>query len=191
METSTFSTLPPEIVAGFLAPLEYQELSICRQVCPCWSSPQLGSRESRSKQVCKMLHKVIDSSSRLQYTLELGMHRMISLDQPGPGLSYHARRKLLRERETSWKHFKWRSKHSLDFPTRLGSIYEYINGFYANVQMPQISIVELPNAFTHPDRDTPARTWVLDVPDLQIVDFTMDPSLDLLIILAYSPPEFV
>jgi hypothetical protein len=116
------------------------------------------------------------------------MHRMVSLDYIGAGPSFDTRRRLLQEREYSWKHFKWRHKHTLSLPTT-GSIYEFIGGFYGNAMAAstRISFVELPNATA----DAAGRTWIHNMPDISFVDFTMDPSRDLLVLLANAPVEYV
>lgn len=115
---------------------------------------------------------------------------MISVHHTRLGPSFHARRKVLKEREHSWKHFKWRNKHALDLPAR-GNIYEYIGGFYGNFQEPLISLIELPSANAVSSPDTSTRSWVHDLRGLSVVDFTMDPSQDILILLAHAPTEYV
>lgn len=110
-----------------------------------------------------------------------------SSDTTGP--SFATRRKLLQERERSWKYFTWRNRHTLELPAH-GSIYEFIGGFYASVIPPLISFIELPSLVAGSDSDAPGRTWVHTMPDLSIVDFTMDPSQDLLILLTNALPEY-
>jgi len=80
------------------------------------------------------------------------MHRMVSLEYAGAGPPFDTRRRLLQERECSWKHFKWRNKHPLSLPTN-GSIYEFVGGFYGNAMAAstRISFVELPNATPDPE----------------------------------------
>jgi hypothetical protein len=142
------------------------------------------------KQVCKAFRKVVDSS-RLKYTIELAMHRMVSLDYIGTGPSFDTRRRLLQEREYSWKYFKWRNRHTLSLPTN-GSIYEFVGGFYGNAMAAStsISFIELPNAAPDPGPAS-RRTWIHEIPDISFVDFTMDPSRDLLVLLANSPTWYV
>lgn len=141
------------------------------------------------RQVCKTLRHIVHSS-RLQYTIDLGLHRMLSLDHSGKALPFHTRRKLLRECESNWRHFRWRQKHTLDL-FALGSIYELTGGFYGNAMPPFVTLVELPSATTDSALDTPGRSWFFSMPDIAVVDFTMDPAQDLLVLLAYAPSEFV
>lgn len=113
------------------------------------------------------------------------MHRMVSVHSSDRGPSFSMRRRLLHEREKSWKHFRWHNKHSLDLLT-FGSIYEFMGGFYGNVMGPDISFIELPSTTS---TSQPKRSWAYSMPDLHIVDFTMDPSQDLLVILVDAPEE--
>jgi len=54
----------------------------------------------------------------------------------------------------------------------------------------RISIVELPNATPDPGPAS-RRTWIHEIPDISFVDFTMDPSQDLLVLLANSPTWYI
>jgi hypothetical protein len=117
------------------------------------------------------------------------MHRMVSLDYAGTGPSFQRRRRILQDREYSWKNFEWRHSHTLTLPTT-GSIYEFIGGFYGNAMAPTISFIELPSA-TADSADTTGRAWIHNMPDMSFVDFTMDPSQDLLVLLANAPIEYV
>lgn len=118
------------------------------------------------------------------------MHRMISLEASDQGPSLATRRKLLRERERSWRHLNWHTQHALKLPAH-GSIYELIGGFYGNVIYPSITLIELPSTMPNSELDFPGRTWVHTMPDITIVDFTMDPSQDLLVLLANASAEYV
>lgn len=115
---------------------------------------------------------------------------MVSFKTSDQGPSFATRRKFLRQRELSWRHFNWHTRHALKISTH-GSIYEFIGGFYGNCIAPSISLVELPSTSPDSELDTPGRTWVHTVPDITIVDFTMDPSQDLLVLLANAPAEYV
>jgi len=167
MYFDSFLRLPVELVSHILGFLEFRDLLRCSEVC-------------------KPLRKILDSS-RLQYTIELGMHRMVSLDYAGTGPSFQRRRRILQDREYSWKNFEWRHRHTLTLPTT-GSIYEFIGGFYGNAMAPTISFIELPSA-TADSADTTGRAWIHNMPDVSFVDFTMDPSQDLLVLLANAPIE--
>jgi hypothetical protein len=73
-----------------------------------------------------------------------------------------------------------------------GSIYEFIGGFYGNAMAAStmISFVELPDVTADPG-SVSRRTWFHNMPGISFVDFTMDPSQDLLVLLANSPAEYV
>ena len=186
MSFKSFPCFPVELVSQILGFLEFQDLLSCSEVgCSSLACMILSPVH---RQVCQALRKVVDSS-RLRYTIELGMHRMVSLDYTGKGPSFHTRRRLLKDRENSWKHFRWRQKHTLHLPTS-GSIYEFVGGFYGNAQASAISFIQLPSATTDP-ADTPVRTWIHNMPDISFVDFTMDPSQDLLVLLSNASVEYV
>ena len=188
MAFKNFIRLPVELVSQVLGFLEFQDLLRCSEVR---FTPFTHALQLIDKQVCKALRKIVDSS-RLKYTIELAMHRMVSLDYIGTGPPFDMRRRLLQERELSWKHFKWRQRHTLSLPTT-GSIYEFIGGFYGNAMVAStlISFVELPNATSDPALDVPGKVWIHDMPGISFVDFTMDPSQDLLVLLANATAEYV
>lgn len=160
----------------------------------------------------KSLRKTIQDSSRLQYTVELATHRLISTQPTSTGLPLAARLKLLRDRERSWKTLSWRSCYSLDLPPT-GSVYEFVGGFYGNGReddrrvAPSISFFQLPSAADDDEEEAAAEEsdteteevgdrfhemkWTHTMLDLAIIDFTMDPVQDLLVLVAAAPTEYV
>jgi hypothetical protein len=96
----------------------------------------------------------------------------------------------------------------LDLPPT-GSVYEFVGGFYGNGReddrrvAPSISFFQLPSACDE-DEDVEEEgdeegesekfhemKWTHTMLDLAIIDFTMDPVQDLLVLVAAAPTECV
>jgi len=122
------------------------------------------------------------------------MHRMVSALPFSVGKSLPARLASLREREHSWKRLRCKSAHVLRFPAS-GSIYEFAGGIYGNAgdddrRVPlAISFFQLPSAESNPDH-TP-RSWTHSMGQLLVLDFTMDPTQDLLVLVSPAPSSYV
>ncbi|KAF8955319.1 hypothetical protein BDZ97DRAFT_1709646 [Flammula alnicola] len=173
----TLETLPVEIICHILGNLGMHDLLTCTMVT-------------------KHLRKVVVNSSRLQYTIELGRHRMISLLPASSSPSFATRLKFLHERETNWKYINWRDRQTLDLPPT-GSVYEFVGGLYGNGREDEsrvtasISFLELPssnNSFLGETQEE-LKLWTHAMEDVNIIDFTMDPSQDLLVLVALAPPD--
>ena len=83
---------------------------------------------------------------------------------------------------------EWKQRHTLKLPPT-GSVYEFIGGLYGNGREDD-SRVELPLSDTPMDPPN-LKTWTHPMGDVNIIDFTMDPSQDLLVLVALAPPEYV
>jgi hypothetical protein len=135
-------------------------------------------------------------SSRLQYTIELSKYRMVSLLPASASPPLATRLKLLRDRERAWKYVNWKKRHTLKLPPT-GSVYEFVGGLYGNgreddsLVTASISFLELPSADATLLGESPheLQMWTHAMTDVTIVDFTMDPSQDLLVLVALAPPE--
>lgn len=146
-------------------------------------------------QVSKHVHGIIRESSRLQFTIELGKHRM-STNLPKSSLFPFVKRlSSLREREDSWRSLKWHDRHRLGLP-RVASIYEFVGGIYGNGRdhdrqdpVPGISFFQLPYAGHDNDKDTVYKMWTHPFLDVNILDFTIDPAQDLLVLVTQCAPE--
>ncbi|KAF7360516.1 F-box domain-containing protein [Mycena venus] len=167
--------LPVELLCHVLALLEVDDLIRCGAV----------NRYFRS---------LIRESSRLQFTLELAKHRMLSLLPPTEFPPFSTRLKLLRNRERNWRSPQhWSPLQKLALPPT-GTVYEFVGGHYANGREDDnkitsgISFFELPS--TEPTcSDAPLKTWTHAMGSIKIVDFTMDPAQDLLVLVALAPPQ--
>ncbi|KAJ6473647.1 hypothetical protein C8R47DRAFT_717525 [Mycena vitilis] len=137
---------------------------------------------------------LVRESSRLQFTLDLAKHRMLSLLPPTDLPPFSTRLKLLRDRELSWRTpERWNTLQKLTLPPT-GTVYEFVGGYYANGREDDnkitsgISFFELPS--TEPTRlDAPLKSWTHAMGGIKIVDFTMDPAQDLLVLVALAPPQ--
>ena len=121
---------------------------------------------------------------------------MVSLLPASASPSFATRLKLLRDRERAWKYINWKKRHTLKLPPT-GSVYEFVGGLYGNGKEDDsrvtvsISFTELPSADTMLFDGLPheLQSWTHAMADITIVDFTMDPSQDLLVLVALAPPE--
>ncbi|TFK38165.1 hypothetical protein BDQ12DRAFT_651921 [Crucibulum laeve] len=169
--------LPIELICHILAYLEMKDLLPCTLVS-------------------KYLRKIILNSSRLQYTIELAKHRVVSLVPTSSSPSFATRLKLIRDRERAWRSMKWKSRHTLNLPPT-GSVYEFVGGLYGNGReddsriTASISFIELPSSDDAilNDGSQDLKMWTHSMGDVTIIDFTMDPSQDLLVLVALAPPD--
>ncbi|PPR01998.1 hypothetical protein CVT24_011121 [Panaeolus cyanescens] len=173
----TLQALPVELICHILHNLDMADLLACTMVCKC-------------------VRRVILESSRLQYTIELEKHRVVSLLPVTDPLPFATRLKILRERERAWKFIDWKKKHCLELPAT-GSVYEFVGGLYGNGREDEtgvttsISFLELPSVdpITRNIANSELKTWTHAMGDVTIIDFTMDPSQDLLVLVALTQPD--
>ncbi|KAH9478417.1 hypothetical protein JR316_0008872 [Psilocybe cubensis] len=177
MSPVNLQNLPIEITCHIFSCLEMHDLLACSQVT-------------------KHLRRIIANSSQLQYAIELGRYRMVPLLPASVGPSFSTRLSLLRDRERAWKYMNWKKKYTLKLPPT-GSIYEFVGGLYGNGReddsrtTASISFLELPTADITGMNKSPdeLQMWTHPMGDITIVDFTMDPSQDLLVLVALAPSE--
>ncbi|KAF9450622.1 hypothetical protein P691DRAFT_454949 [Macrolepiota fuliginosa MF-IS2] len=179
-------SLPAELLTSILSCLDTQDLLACNATA-------------------KHLARLISASSHLQYTIDLTKHRLLSILPSHPKYPpYATRLKVLREREDAWRELAWKGRHTLQLPPT-GSVYEFVGGIYGNGREDEnrvtasISFLELPSSdFVPPTSTTPEdeprpekqlRTWTHAMGDVAIIDFTMDPSQNLLVLVALAPPD--
>ncbi|KIY64642.1 hypothetical protein CYLTODRAFT_425006 [Cylindrobasidium torrendii FP15055 ss-10] len=161
-----FDMLPVEIAGVILAFLTFEDL-----VSACL--------------VNKQVYSIIQESSRLQYILDLARFRMVAnYESKTP---YVKRLEALRKREAAWRTLTWQRRHRLLLPA-VASIYEFVGGIYGNGRdhdrqdpIPGISFFQLP--YGGLDEQPTYKMWSFPFPDLDIRDFTIDPSQDLLVLI--------
>ncbi|KAF8155720.1 hypothetical protein B0H34DRAFT_783484 [Crassisporium funariophilum] len=139
------------------------------------------------------MHDLLAST---RYTIELAKHRMVSLLPASASPAFATRLKMLRDRERAWKYMDWKKRHTLRLPPT-GSVYEFVGGLYGNGReddsrvTASISFLELPSvdAFFLNEPHEELKMWTHAMGDVTIIDFTMDPSQDLLVLVALAPPD--
>jgi hypothetical protein len=116
------------------------------------------------------------------------MHRMVSTLPLSSNPPLASRLEILRERENAWKRLEWKRRCSLDIIPS-GWIFEFANGVFGYVSFIQggapaqsIDFFEPPSVDSPSNEVTRVRTYNMD--NLSIVDFAMDPTHDLLVLLA-------
>jgi hypothetical protein len=99
----------------------------------------------------------------------------------------NTRLKSLHNREHNWGNLSYRDKHKISLlPT--GCVYEFVGDVYANgretdrLSTGSISFYSLPSSASDSER-----RWTHHTENLNIVDFTMDPAQDLLVLVATAP----
>lgn len=172
--------LPVELICCVLSHLEHRDLLQCTLVS-------------------KLFYKLVNETSRLMYTLELAKSRMVSILSPEDKLNFAHRLELLKDREQAWRVLAWKHRRTLDLPPT-GSLYEFVGGVYGNgregdnrmttsisfLELPSLGIPSRTEDITAPQE---LKLWTHLMPDLNIIDFTMDPIQDLLVLVAVAPLE--
>ncbi|TFK22468.1 hypothetical protein FA15DRAFT_622483 [Coprinopsis marcescibilis] len=177
-QTDTIPSLPTELICNILSYLGCIDLLRCQLVC-------------------KVFRKLIVETSRLSYTIELYKHRMVTVVPQSDHSTYASRLAMLKDRERNWRMLNWRHRCSVDLPPT-GSLYEFVGGVYANGKeganrvTASISFLELPSLGI-PSREkdgamlSELQSWVHIMPEYNIIDFTMDPVQDLLVLVVVAP----
>ncbi|THU80067.1 hypothetical protein K435DRAFT_512266 [Dendrothele bispora CBS 962.96] len=137
--------------------------------------------------VSKRLNKIIADSSSLQFSIELAKYRMRPPSASTSEMPYTARLHLLRSREQGWRTLIPKARHILQL-AHSGAVYEFSGGVYGNGKendqrsTTSITLYDLPILESGTQNH---RTFSLD--GLDTVDFTMDPSQDLLVLVTLAP----
>ena len=129
-------------------------------------------------QTCRLLRGLITNSRRLEYALALARTGMQDL----PRASYTAKQRLdlLLEHETAWENLRWRRRIAL--PPQAVHIWELYGGIWAQSgDHCSISFLRLPSIF----RNIVTKKWSF-VSEFTILDFTLDSSSDLLVLLQHA-----
>ena len=204
--------LPKELISYILSFLDLHQLIHCSQVCVFTAIIIIVIHFHC--QVSTLLHALVSHSSCLQYKIHLQSNHLISTrpDSSLPPLAH--RLHALQACEHTWKTLEFDKRVTLAL-NESGSVYEFVGGYYANGRdrsVPStgcIGFLELPGLTVNDDlgRDDEAglgedveekeeeqtsyRRWKHRILDMFIIDFTMDPIQDLLVLVAFSPPGFV
>ncbi|KAJ3875616.1 hypothetical protein F5051DRAFT_57595 [Lentinula edodes] len=160
----SFLQLPVEILCDVLQVLYVKDLLQCNLVCKC-------------------LRRIINESSALQYTIELARCRMKPV--PTSKLPISSRLRILRDRENAWRTFSPKSQHKLKL-NHSGTVYEFAGGVYGtgkeiNRRTTYITFYDLPSVTSGAQRSI-THTFT----DVNVIDFTMDPAQDLLVLVSMN-----
>ncbi|KAG7095428.1 hypothetical protein E1B28_006177 [Marasmius oreades] len=140
--------------------------------------------------VNKQMKEIIQQSCALQYKLELARHRMVSSLK-----SYHdpplaTRLRALRHNEAAWHTLASRARYRSRF-MHTGALYEFQSGIFGqskeNEQNHTTHIVFFD--LVKMENGEPHIHWIHPVIGLMVIDFTMDPSQDLLLLISLAPPS--
>ncbi|KAJ4474169.1 hypothetical protein C8R41DRAFT_923933 [Lentinula lateritia] len=160
----SFLQLPVEILCDVLQVLSVRDLLQCNLVCKC-------------------LRRIINDSSALQFTIELARCRM----KPAPisKLPVSSRLRILRDRENAWRTFSPKSQHRLKL-NHSGTVYEFAGGVYGtgkeiDRRTAYITFYDLPSVTSGAQRSI-THTFT----DVNVIDFTMDPAQDLLVLVSMN-----
>ncbi|KIJ07214.1 hypothetical protein PAXINDRAFT_103051, partial [Paxillus involutus ATCC 200175] len=150
--------LPLELIIRILAFVGYRDLVTCSQVC-------------------RLLHTVVEQNALLQYTIELAISGM----QNGPpsAMGHANRLTALRNSQTAWNKLQWTG--TKDIPLLQGNLYELSGGIF--VQSNHLGGLEFRRLPSH-YRGIDEHVWSLDLPDVDLRDFALDPAQDLLVLIA-------
>lgn len=153
----------------------------------------------------------MQKSAFLSYTIDLAYHQLQAVETPT--IPYAARRQRLLRSQNRWNKLEWVAKHKVECP-HTAYMYDFVNGIYAigqnaandrrfseNVTFYRLppypaalaSAVSSEAGVANGGNDTPGGnskrdSWTYAF-GMTILDFTMDPEQDLLVLLALAPPE--
>lgn len=196
LSRNCLQNLPVELVCMILGKLEMPDLLRCTLVAI--SAKAVALIFANNHQVSRYFRKAVNESSKLKYAIELAKHRMISIFPSSANPSFATRLRFLQNREHAWKYLKFEHRRPLNLPPT-GSVYEFVGGLYGNGREDEtratasISFLELPSldARLLGDAQDVLKIWTHPMDDVTIIDFTMDPAQDLLVLVGLAPPEYV
>ncbi|KAL4263037.1 F-box domain-containing protein [Pleurotus pulmonarius] len=158
-----FSALPEELLTNVLQHLDHLSLLACRLTCP-------------------KINHVIQSSTELQYRIELGMDGL--MDCAAPSTPYPDRLATVIRRRHAWAAMEWNDTASVHLPGTCLA-YELVADVLAKLtDLRKFVYAELPSISKTADADQ-ANTNGITTWDLPFAarDFAMDPTQDLVIFL--------
>ncbi|KAF9078827.1 hypothetical protein BDP27DRAFT_1412765 [Rhodocollybia butyracea] len=160
------NSIPVELVCHILHFLAVQDLLQCNLVC-------------------RRFRKVINDSSALQFAIELSRCRMVSALPSVSEPPFSSRLRTLRNRENAWMTFSPSSRHKINLANP-GRIYEFASGVYGtakeiNNHTASITFYDLPSI-----ESGQQRSLTHSFTDLNVVDFTIDPAQDLIVLVSLN-----
>ncbi|KAF9075877.1 hypothetical protein BDP27DRAFT_1415037 [Rhodocollybia butyracea] len=130
-------------------------------------------------QVCKQIHSLLKDSLAVRYKTLLAVSGM--RDGPPDTISTSERYEKLQAHQDAWNQLRW-APESLCYPMSTMRLWELAGGVLALYDLDQrlFKLVQLPSSHRGLDH----REWEIHDIDIQMGDFTMNPSADLLVIVA-------
>ena len=168
-------------------------------------------------QTCKFIRNTVQKSAFLSYIIDLAYHRLQATE--ASTVPYAARKQCLLKTQNRWSKLEWAVKHEVECP-HTAYMYDFVNGIYAIGQnaandrrfSENVTFYRLPpyptqldskedgvalaeasgpnGANVTPGVNPKGDSWTYSF-RMTILDFTMDPEQDLLVLLALAPPESV
>jgi hypothetical protein len=208
---------PVEIICHILSFVSYRDL--IRSTMVGKSEPLVDSNLANTlipaSQTCKLIRNTVQKSAFLSYTIDLAYHQLQATQTST--IPYAARKQRLLMSQRRWNSLDWTAMHKVECP-HTAYMYDFVNGIYAigqnaandrrfseNVtfyRLPPYSTLQAsveegagPSEANYPygANDTPngnpkGESWTYAF-GMTILDFTMDPEQDLLVLMALAPPK--
>ncbi|KAF8344607.1 hypothetical protein F5887DRAFT_1202729 [Amanita rubescens] len=159
---SGFLSLPGEILHEILRHSSCEELLKCRLVC-------------------SSLNRIIECDSELLYIIELFKHKMVDC---GDAITSHAERLCaLRDSQQAWRDLEWKSNVNVDVQGYC-TAYELVGGVFAKTNGEDMFLAWLPSA------KSPGYTVYHEDIKMDLRDFAIDPTQDLIVLLEEDDTVF-
>jgi hypothetical protein len=115
----------------------------------------------------------------------LGVNRLACSRSLSREPSLPTRIELLRRRQTAWKYLQWKEKLIVDTPQGFSPMYEYLGGVYSHGSLHTLSFFSLQTRLA----EEKGISWIHSIP-FPVIDYTSDPTEDVLIIITASSPGY-
>lgn len=168
-------------------------------------------------QTCKFIRNTVQKSVFLSYVIDLAYYQLQATETST--VPYAARKLHLLKSQNRWSKLEWAVKHEVECP-HTAYMYDFVNGIYAIGQnaandrrfSENVTFYRLPpyptlqaskgdgagtvaagganGANDTPGGNSKGDSWTYAF-GMTILDFTMDPEQDLLVLLALAPLESV
>ena len=136
------------------------------------------------------MRDIIQQSSSLQYKLELAKYRMKPSLESCHDPPVAMRLQSLRQNEEAWHTMTSTARFSSRY-MHTGALYEFQSGIFGqsmeNEQHHTTHIVFFD--LVKMENGNPHIHWTHSVVGMMVIDFTMDPSQDLLLLISLAPPS--
>jgi hypothetical protein len=160
------------------------------------------------------MRHTVQKSALLSYTIDLAYHQLQATQMSA--VPYAARKQRLLKTQSRWYRLEWTTMHKVECP-HTAYMYDFVNGIYAIGQnaandrrfSENVTFYRLPpyptlpasskedagsreantanGSNSSPGGNSKGDSWTYAF-GMTILDFTMDPEQDLLVLLALAPP---